>query len=265
MSHLNQFVQQCHHNLLTNKDLETTQARDYLTKRNIKSESLLLHTIGYCGYRDKIPNEIAFYGKAEQDIPINGKGGYAYFLRGRIIVPIYSEFGLLVGFATRRPSFEEGNVWWNLSNPFKKSHHLFLMDKARKYIFQKNKIYLVEGYIDAIMLFQEGLRTAVGLMGTNLSPRQIGLLARYCSNVCLCLDVDKNSAGQRGQDKAIYQLKKFDFYESISRIEGLPIGEDPDVFVAQHGVSELVGMEKVVSPSEINQIYREILVQNKGR
>jgi DNA primase len=263
MSHLNQFVKKCHENLLHGKDDEVVEARSYLSKRNIKNESLLLHTIGYCNYKEKIPNEIAFYGKEEKDIDINGKGGYSYFITGRIIVPVYSEFGLLIGFATRKPSFEPGNTWWNLSKPFCKSHHLFLLDKARKTIFDNNKIYLVEGYIDAIMLYQEGLREVVSIMGTNLSSRQIGLLARYCSNICFCLDVDKNNSGQKAQDKSIYSLKNFDFYESISVIEGLPVGEDPDVFVTKNGLPELVKREHKMTNSEINKIYREVLSQVK--
>jgi DNA primase len=265
MSHLNQFIKQCHDNLLNSKASEVSIARDYLVKRNIKDSSLLLHDIGYCNYKDQIPKEIAFYGKEEKDIDINGKGGYSYFIRGKVIVPIYSEFGLIVGFATRKPSFEAGNTWWNLSKPFHKSNHLYLLDKARKNIFDSNKIYLVEGYIDAILLNQEGLKNVVCLMGTNLSPRQVGLLARYCSNICLCLDVDKNNAGQKAQGKSIYSLKRFDFHESISVVDGLPVGEDPDVFVTKNGLPELLKLERTLSDSEVNKIYRDILAQSKWK
>jgi DNA primase len=264
MSHLNQFIKHCHDNLLHSKDTEVANANDYLAKRNIKPESILLHSIGYCSHKDIIPNEIAFYGKEEKDVGVNGKG-YSYFIKGRLIVPVYSEFGLIVGFATRTPSFEPGNTWWNLSKPFHKSNHLFMLDKARQHVFKNDKIYLVEGYIDAILLYQEGLKGIVGLMGTNLSPRQVGLISRYCSNICLCLDVDKNNSGQKAQGKAIYSLKKFDFYESLSVVDGLPVGEDPDVFVTQHGLPELLKMERKLSGTEINRIYREALIQNKGR
>lgn len=261
MSHLNQFINQCHKNLVNGTNDEVFIAQNYLSKRNIRDESIITHTIGYCNYKDKIPNEISFYGKEEKDIDINGKGGYDYFIRGRIIMPIYSEFGLIVGFATRRPSFDPGNTWWNLSRPFFKSSHLFLLDKARKHVFKNNKIYLVEGYIDAILLYQEGLKGVVGLMGTNLSSRQVGLIARYCSNICLCLDVDKNNSGQKAQGKTIHSLKKLDFYESISVIDDLPVGEDPDVFVSKNGLNELLKRERVMTNSEINKIYRETMVK----
>ena len=178
MSHLNHFILQCHDNLLNGKGSEIEEAKGYLSQRHINSASVLTHKIGYCKYKDIIPDEINYFGKSQEEIDINGKGGYAYFIRGRIIVPVYSEFGYVVGFATRKPSFEKGNTWWNISKPFHKSNHLFLLDKARKTIFQNDKIYLVEGYIDAIILYQEGLQNTVGLMGTNLSPRQVGLISR---------------------------------------------------------------------------------------
>jgi len=264
MSHLNQFVQQCHDSLINGKTSEIDEAKEYLAKRHITPQSINLHGIGYCSYKDKIPDEINFFGKDKQDIGINGKGGYAYFIRGRIVIPIYSEFGLLVGFATRKPSFEPGNTWWNISKPFQKSNHLFLLDKARKSVFQSDKIYLVEGYIDAIILYQAGLMGVVGLMGTNLSARQVGLISRYCSNICLCLDVDQNQSGQKAQGKAIYAIKKFDFYDKISVIEGLPVGEDPDVFVAKNGLPELIKRERIMTGSEITKIYRAVASENKG-
>ena len=263
MSHLHHFSQQCHENLVNGKSSEIQEAKDYLSKRNVKTESIILHSIGYCGYNDPIPDEINFFGKDKQNISINGKGGYSYFIRGRIVIPIYSEFGHMVGFATRKPSFEPGNTWWNISKPFQKSNHLFLLDKARKTIFNTDKIYLVEGYIDAIILYQEGLKGVVGLMGTNLSPRQVGLIARYCSNICLCLDVDKNLAGQKAQGKSIYSLKRFDFFDSISVIEDIPVGEDPDVFVSKNGLSELLKRERKMSSSEIIKIFKAIISTHK--
>lgn len=262
MSYLNHFVQKCHDNIINKSHSEIEIAKDYLSKRHINSESICLNKIGYCCHHDDIPREICFYGKTEQDIMVNGRG-YEYFIKGKIIVPIYSEFGKLVGLATRTPSFEPGNSWWNLSKPFHKSEHLFLLNKSRKNIFDNNKIYLVEGYIDAIMLYQEGIKGVACLMGTKLSPRHVGLIARYCSNICLCLDVDKNQAGQKAQEKSIYIIKKFDFCDSISVIDGLPVGEDPDVFISKNGAQDFLKMERKMTESEINRIYRKISLSNK--
>ena len=255
MLQLDQFIQDCHNNILNRS--ESKEALDYLSKRHIKPETISYHKIGYCLHDAEIPDEIRFYGKDNMGKDKNDKG-FSYFIHKRIIVPIYSEFGETVGFATRKPSFEPGNTWWNLSKPFHKSEHLFMLDKSRKEIFKNNKIYLVEGYIDAIILMQEGLDNVVGLMGINLSPRQIGLIARYCNNICLCLDVDLNNAGQKAQGKSIYYLKKFDFHESISVVDGLPVKVDPDDFVIKNGIAELLKLERKMTESETLKIYKEV-------
>lgn len=256
MSYLEQFIQECHNNLLADTSEETDRAVIYLKKRHLTLETIKLHNIGYCHKGQKIPDEIKYYGKKDDEEKT--KSGYAYFINSKLIVPIYSEFGELVAFATRAPSFEPGNTWWNLPKPFKKGQHLFLLDKARQEMFRKNKVVLVEGYIDAIQLFQAGLHEVVALMGTKLSPRKIGLLARYCDNICLCLDVDENQSGQKGRDKAIYDLEEYDFYNSISMIKGLPIGEDPDIYVAKHGLDALLYKEVKLTQKEIGNIWKQV-------
>jgi len=254
MSYLVQFIQECHDNLLSSNN-EANKALEYLQKRNLKTETIKTHQIGYCYKKQVLSDGIKYYGKDDKDIE-GSDNGYGYFINGRIIVPIYSEFGIAVGIATRKPSFEPGNTWWNLPKPFKKGEYLFLLDKTRKDIFADNKVTLVEGYIDAIILRQEGLKSVVAIMGTTLSARKAGLIARYCDNICLCLDVDANMAGQKGQSKAIYVLKEFDFYNSISVIEDLPVGEDPDIFVANNGLDALLSKERPLSSKEINKIWK---------
>jgi len=259
MSYLNQFIQKCHRNLTQDKSSECKVARDYLIKRNIKDHTLSLHTIGYCLSNEKIPEEVEFYGKENT----NGNKGYGYFIKGRLVLPIYSEFGYLVGFATRKPSSEPGNTWWNLSKPFRKNNHLFILDKTRKEIFKNNKVYVVEGYMDAIILHQEGVKEVACLMGTILSPRKIGLISRYCDSICLCLDRDKNLAGQKAKDRAFCALREFDFYDSVSVINLPTVGEDPDTYISEHGKDEFYKLESKVSPKEINSVYKEFISHNK--
>jgi len=256
MSYLNQFIQSCHANL----DLKTSEldrANIYLYDRGLNKDSIQNNKIGYCPRNFEIPEEIKFIGKTAK-----GDNGFSYCINNRIIVPIHGEFGTIVGFATRKPSFESGNTWWN--TPFKKSNHLFLLDRARKHIFEKNKIYIVEGYMDALILQQYGLKETVALMGTIMSQRKVGLIARYCDNVCLCLDVDNNKAGQNAQKKIIHTLRKFDFCESISIIENLPIGMDPDNYVIKNGLQEFLSMERKLSIAEINKTYKEVEASEKS-
>jgi DNA primase len=257
---LAEFILECHNNLVKGTIRECDNAKEYLTKRNLTEASINTHKIGYCSIAKSLPESVRFFGQdlSEED----KKWDMSYFIRGRIIVPIYSEFNKPVGFATRIPSTLPGNTWWNV--PFKKSNHIFLMNVIRKEVFKQNKIYLVEGYMDAIILHQQGLKNVGCIMGTALPSRKIGLVARYCNNVCLCFDSDKNEAGQNAQKMAIVTLKKFDFCETISVIDSLPVGEDPDVYIMKNGLDAFISQERVLKTNEIKKICKEVATKGKG-
>lgn len=253
------FIEQCHAILVNDTKDESKKAREYLSSRNILPVSITEHKLGYCPATDPLPENIRYYGRE----PYAGGGfkDYSYFIKHKIIVPIYGEFNRLIGFATRTPTHEPGHAWWNL--PFKKGEHLFLLNKTRKNVFDQNKIYVVEGYMDAVLLYQVGLKEVVSLMGTVLSPRKIGLMLRYCSNVCFCMDTDKNQAGQNAQEKAIYTLKQFAMFDSMSIINGLPVDEDPDVYVTNHGLPQFLSLEKKLTNAEIKGICDKVVAREK--
>lgn len=254
---LSKFIDKCHTTLGRNDSREVNNAFDYLTERKLNKRTLTHHKIGYCPWDAKIPTAIKEIGKAPDS---KRNVDYSYCIRGRIIVPIFSEFGIPVAFATRRPTFEQGYSWWN--TPFTKGNHLFLLDKARRHVFDGNMIHIVEGYIDALMLWQEGLKTVVGLMGTKLTFRKVGLIARYCNNVCFCLDTDKNNSGQKAKNKSVAIMHKLSCYEDLASID-LPLpddadSEDPANFVCQHGIDEYLKLQKTMPISEIRDICQKV-------
>ena len=240
---LEDFIVACSKNILNEKE-----ALNYLYSRKINNETIDEHCLGYCSGNIFVPDDIRFF-------TINGrKKDFLYFIQNKIIVPIYSEFGDLISFSTRSPTFEKGYSWWNF--PFQKTNHLFLLNKARKDCFDSNKVYIVEGYMDALFMYQSGLKNVCGLMGVELSLRKIGLIARYCNNICLCLDPD--TAGQTSQDKIIYLLKEFDFCDNLSIIKNMPEGEDPDVYIAKNGLNSFLRLESKLKESEIKKIIENI-------
>lgn len=165
-------------------------------------------------------------------------------LRGRIVVPIFSEFGKLVGFAGRIPDTSVKG-WWNTC--FVKSSHLYGFDKARKSIYRTNKAYLFEGYFDRIILNQYGLTNSVGAMGTNLGVRRIGLLARYCDNICICFDTDQNDAGLLGLFRTLADMYAIGIGMQPSTWKlttiHLPVKVDPDEYIEQYGLESFLALE----------------------
>jgi len=177
-------------------------------------------------------------------------------LKGRIIVPIFSEFGELVGIAGRVPD-KTVKGWWNTS--FNKSSHLYGFNWARKHIFKNNKGYLIEGYLDRIILAQNCLINSVAVMSSSLGMRRVGLMARYCDEICVCFDTDQNNAGLAGMLKTLSELHQVGFgrkpsdqidsesvCENVSMIK-MPVGVDPDVYVLDNGLEKFLSLETKLS------------------
>ena len=255
---LEKFVSECHEELLFRQRDEYEFARKYLKQRKLNKSSVLLHKIGYCHSKMAIPDSIKQWGLEERGEEDAEKWHYdlSSFIRGRIIVPIYNEFGKLVAFATRPPNLSKGQTWWNL--PFPKSDNIYMLNHARQSIFESNKIYLVEGYMDALILFQAGLKNVCCIMGTALTSRQIGLIARYCNNICLCFDLDQNESGQKAEAKSIYIVSEFGFCDKISKIQGLQIGQDPDMFINENGLEAFLNLEHILNKAEIQSVCKKV-------
>lgn len=235
MAEVVELVDMFHRDLIENKSDEVMVANRYLTAvRNLNNETLIVNKLGYCQVRQELPRCLV-------------ERHYGRFIFGRAIVPIFGEFGELISFATRSciPSLKG---WWHL--PFTKKNHLFLFDKSRRYIFEQNKVYVMEGFMDTLVAFQESVRNVIAVMGTTLQGRGIGLLKRYCDSICLCFDVDPkdNEAGQRAQIKSIATLSTLGF-ENISQII-LPEGTDPDEYIIRHGVDNFYALERTVTEEE---------------
>jgi DNA primase len=248
---LDEFIERCHGVLIEDSSSDSDAARTYLKEsRGLTKASVDLHRIGYCPPGASLPEEIRHFG----NVRVSKRTDYSFCIQDRIIVPIVSEFGDNVAFATRKPTTEDGYSWWNLPRPFKKGSHLYLLNHARSSIFKEDKVYIVEGYMDALLLYQAGITNVCSLMGTALTLRKIGRIARYCENICFALDVDKNGSGQRAFRKSVAVLARFNFVKNLSVIDGLPVGVDPDDFVNEHGVEAFLALEKTLTPDEIHDV-----------
>ena len=251
MNSLQVFANSCHERLI--KGDRVNAPKKYLFEtRSFTEQTLIEHGIGFCPWGIDLEPEVRFYG---EDFKDNDKRDWTYNIWGRIIVPIYDEFGNVISLSTKKPVVGK-HPWWNL--PFIKSHSLFLINKAKKTMYVDNKVYVVEGYADALTLFQAGLKNVVAIMGTALTVRKIAMIARYCNNVCFCFDVDENRSGQKASDTSILMLNKYAFCDNISVIDTIPVGEDPDSYVQKYGLKSYLAHERVLSQRDIAKICRRV-------
>ena len=163
------------------------------------------------------------------------RGGYDRF-RGRLMFPIAAIDGVVIGFGARAMGDEKGAKYINTPETvlYKKSRVLYGLDLARESIRKTRSAVLVEGYFDVIGLHQAGVKNAVAVCGTALTPEHLELLERCdCREVVILFDGDL--AGLAAPAKAAQVLLP----SAVSgKVAVLPSGAgkvDPDDFARAHG------------------------------
>ena len=157
-------------------------------------------------------------------------GGYYDRFRNRIIFPIIDTNRKVLAFGGRSIDLHMPKY---LNSPetliFSKGDNLYGLNIVNK---KKdiNKIVLVEGYMDVISLYNNGINYSVASLGTAFTPNQAKLLKSYRKEVFICYDSDE--AGLKATDRAIDILKD----EGINgKVILLPSGQDPDDFIKKKG------------------------------
>lgn len=158
------------------------------------------------------------------------------FQANRLVVPIINQMGEVIAFGGRILGQKRDGVpkYKNTRETmvFNKRKTLFNLNLLKKYK-QTNAlpyVIMVEGYMDAISLYQSGFQNVVASMGTSLTPDQARLLKRYCENVLISYDQD--GAGQAADLRGLDILKK----ENLNvKVVLMPEGEDPDDVCRKRG------------------------------
>lgn len=129
-------------------------------------------------------------------------------LRGYIAIPIHNVSGEVVAYAGRWPGTpEEGEQKYKLPQGFKKSLELFNCHRATA-CEADLPLVVVEGFFDAIKLYQAGYERIVALMGSSLSNRQEEMLCSLCEtrDERIILFLDGDEPGRKGQADARTRL-----------------------------------------------------------
>ena len=158
--------------------------------------------------------------------------------RGRVMFPILSMSGRVLGFGGRILSKEKQKEAKYLNSPesdiYHKSNILYGIFQAKPFIAKEDNCYLVEGYTDVIQLYQRGIKNVVASSGTALTQEQIRLMRRLTPNVTILYDGD--AAGLRAAIRGVDLI----LAEGMNvRICTFPEGEDPDSFAKSNSLEEI--------------------------
>ncbi|MBA3028963.1 MAG: DNA primase [Desulfobacteraceae bacterium] len=236
---INRLAADFYHRTLLNNEMGRA-TRDYLSQRNIKSSTINQFNLGFApeGWQDllrflqKKGNPEGLVEKAGLIIPKKTNDGHYDRFRNRLIFPIYTIAGQVAAFGGR--AIDDGIPKY-LNSPetplFNKRQILFGLDKAKNECRETDTVFVVEGYMDCIMLFQEGLTNTVATLGTAMTPEHIRILRGFAQKVILVYDSDE--AGIKAANRSIGLFME---YGVDARILALPEGHDPDSFVREYGM-----------------------------
>jgi DNA primase len=159
------------------------------------------------------------------------------FFRGRVMFPIHSVSGRVLGFGGRTLQSDK-KIAKYFNSPesliYNKSAILYGLHFAKGDIIKYDNCYLCEGYTDVISMYQAGVKNVVSSSGTSLTRDQIRLVKRYTKNITVLYDGDAPGikASFRGIDLILEEGLNV-------KVVLFPDGEDPDSFAKKSSTSEL--------------------------
>ncbi len=217
------------------------EALQYLKNRGLNDETIKKFQLGYA------PSSQDFFSFLELknisfnkcvDVGLlafdeNSKNYYSRFHQ-RIIFPIFNPSGKVIAFGGRTLSNHPAKYINSPStNLFNKSKILYGYNFAKKSIFQHNKINVVEGYLDVIMLHQIGIENSVAPLGTALTKEHSYILKKS-GKINLAFDGDR--AGVEAIKKALDILLPLKVESSVTIFQN---GYDPAQLIQDGKVEEL--------------------------
>jgi DNA primase len=221
-----------------------TSAREYAVRRGLKPETLREFRIGYApAHRFALKEYLGSQGipvedmieagllVAGDDIPVP----YDRF-RDRLIIPIHDVRGRVIAFGGRALATDAQAKYLNSPETtlFHKGSIVFNFHRARQPAHETGSVVVVEGYLDAISLYQSGLKAVVATMGTSFTEEQTQTLWKLSDEPIICFDGDRAgiSAAHRAIDRILPELK----VGRTFRFAFLPSGKDPDELVNSSGL-----------------------------
>jgi len=220
---------------------------EYLLKRGLTEESIKTHQIGFIGEDNReIFHHLLSKGFKKEDIlrtgnfRIDNAGNVVSYFYNRIMIPIFDLSGKVVGFSGRSFSGQEPKYLNSIDSPiFKKGEVLYLMNLSKEYIRETKEAIVVEGYFDAIALFENGIKNVVSTMGTSFTEQHARLLKRFASRIYFFFDNDLG--GRSGAERAV---------EICNKVELTPLvitsnsNLDPDEIILKYGKDAVIEMLK---------------------
>jgi DNA primase len=223
------------------------RARAYLERRGLSAETLERFQIGYApnswndvlkrfGAGDSERRRLADLGLIIERERVQAQGGERHYdrFRDRIMFPIRDSRGRVIAFGGRVIDAGEPKY---LNSPetvlFHKGRELYGLYETRRARSTLRSLVVVEGYMDAVRLHQEGVDYAVATLGTATTAEHFRRIFRLVADVVFAFDGDR--AGLAAAWRALQQALPEAREGRQIRFLFLPEGQDPDTLIAAEG------------------------------
>ncbi len=220
----------------------------YFEERGFRKDIIEKFQLGYClnlgddftksakakGYKQEYLEKVGLV-KTKEDRSFD-------FFRGRVMFPIHSVSGRVLGFGGRTLQNDK-KIAKYFNSPesiiYNKSEILYGLYFAKGDIIKYDNCFLCEGYTDVISMHQAGVTNVVASSGTSLTKEQIKLVKRYTNNITILYDGD--AAGIKASFRGIDLILE----EGMNvKVLLFPDGDDPDSYSKKVSTSELMDFIK---------------------
>lgn len=246
---------------------QSNEVLKYLLERGLKKETIEEFELGFSQNNyDDLTRHLINSGFDVKDIEKSGlnfktdRGNYIDRFRGRIIFPLNDYFGKTIGFSGRiMPQFETPEIGKYVNSPetpiFNKSKLLYGFHKTKEEIRRLKSAILVEGQMDFLALFQEGIKNIIAVSGTALTADHLKAVRRSTDELVFCFDNDE--AGFKAMERAIDLAGACDFNAKILILENY---KDPGEMVlnAPEKLSDFFSKSKPAMEFYFNRYLAEV-------
>lgn len=230
--------------IFENQLKNSENAISYLKERRISGETAKKFQIGYAEDDFQVINKSLSDAYTESNLLDAGlivkkdKNSYDKF-RDRIMFPIHDQSGNIIAFGGRiLKEDKEKPMAKYMNSPetslFSKKRVLYNLHLAKQDKDSKEFLYIVEGYMDVIKLYQAGIKNSVATLGTAVTQENLIQCFKYTREIICCFDGDKagEKAAWQGVENIMPVIKDGDAISFVF----LPENHDPDNIIEKGGI-----------------------------
>ena len=223
----------------------------YLKDRGISGETAKFFNLGYSNAKAPSLNEVL--SKEFNQVELNesglfGKNDDGEFydrFRDRLMFPIRNIKGDSIAFGGRLLVDKENQAKY-LNSPetktYKKKYELYGLYEVRQIDKRPDSIFVVEGYMDVIGLFQHGVKNAVASSGTAFTQEQLRKILNYTNTIYIVFDGDE--AGLKASWRTVENAMPLLREDTRISFIFLKEGDDPDSFIKDNGKEAFCNLAK---------------------